>query len=169
VIIAETERLVLRRMTLDDADFILELVNEPSWLEYIGDKGVGTIEDARRYIASGPLAMYARLGFGLYLTVLKADATPIGICGLLKRDTLDDVDIGYALLRRFGGHGYAYEAAAATLVHGRQAFGLTRIIAIAAPRNLRSVRLLEKLGLGFERMIRLAPDRPESGLYGRDL
>jgi RimJ/RimL family protein N-acetyltransferase len=169
VIVLETERLILRRMTIDDAAFIRELLNEPGWLEFIGDKGVRTIEDARRYIESGALAMYERLGFGLYLTALKAPGASIGICGLLKRDTLDDVDIGYALLDRFTGQGYAYEAAAAIMAQGREVLGLKRLAAIASPRNHRSVRLLEKLGFGFERMVRLADDRPESGLYARDL
>jgi RimJ/RimL family protein N-acetyltransferase len=169
VIVLETERLTLRRMTIDDAAFILELLNEPTWLQFIGDKGVRTIEEARRYIESGALAMYSRFGFGLYLTALKTGAVPIGICGLLKRDNLDDVDIGYALLDRFAGQGYAYEAAAAIMAQGREVFGLKRLAAIASPGNQRSVRLLEKLGFGFERMFRLAEDRPESGLYARDL
>jgi RimJ/RimL family protein N-acetyltransferase len=169
VIIQETQRLVLRRMTIEDAAFILELVNEPAWLQFIGDKNIRTMEDARHYILSGPLAMYARFGFGLYVTALKTDAIPIGICGLLKRDDLDDVDIGYALLRRYGGQGYAYEAATAIMAHGREVFGLKRLVAIASPDNHRSVRLLEKLGLGFEGMIRLVAGRPESALYARDL
>jgi RimJ/RimL family protein N-acetyltransferase len=169
MIVRETDRLVLRQLTLDDAAFILELVNEPSWLQFIGDKGVRTIEDARYYISSGPLAMYLRLGFGLYLVELKTETVPIGICGPVKRDGLDDVDIGFAFLQRFGGSGYAYEAAAAIVAHAKEDCGLKRLVAIAAPTNRPSIRLLEKLGLGFERMIRLAADRPESGLYAREL
>ncbi len=169
MIIRETERLLLRRLTVEDAAFIRELVNEPAWLQFIGDRGVRTIDDARRYITTGPQAMYERFGFGLYLAALKEDAAPIGICGLLKRDTLSDVDIGFALLQRFGGRGYACEAAEAVVAHARDELGLRRLVAIASPKNHRSLRLLEKLGLRFERMVSVAPDRPESVLYARDL
>jgi RimJ/RimL family protein N-acetyltransferase len=169
VIVRETERLVLRRLVAEDAAFIRELVNEPAWLRFIGDRGLRTLEDARHYIAAGPQAMYARFGFGLYLVALKDSVTPVGICGLLKRDTLDDVDIGFALLERHGGRGYAREAAEAAVAHARDDLGLKRLVAIASPENERSLRLLEKLGLRFERMVRLTPDRPESVLYARDL
>lgn len=169
MIVRETDRLILRHMTLDDAEFILELVNEPRWLQFVGDRGVRTIEDARYYISSGPRAMYIRFGFGLYLVELKAETVPVGICGLVKRDGLDDVDIGFAFLQRFGGSGYAYEAAVAVVAHAKTDCGLKRLVAIAAPANRPSIRLLEKLGLGFERMISLSPDRPESGLYAREL
>jgi len=169
VIIRETERLLLRRMVPTDAAFIRELVNEPGWLQFIGDRGVRTIEDARRYIETGPLAMYERFGFGLYLVALRPGDVPIGICGLLKRDTLSEVDIGFALLRRFSGRGYACEAAEAVVAHAREELGLRHLVAIAAPENHRSLRLLEKLGLRFERMVRVSPERPESVLYARDL
>ena len=96
--ILETDRLTLRHLTRDDAEFILQLLNEPSWLRFIGDKGVRTIEDARKYILNGPVEMYSRLGFGLYLVELNDEDTSIGICGLIKRDSLDDVDIGLDLL-----------------------------------------------------------------------
>jgi RimJ/RimL family protein N-acetyltransferase len=169
VIIGETERLILRRMALTDAAFIHELVNEPDWLQFIGDRGVRTVEDARRYIETGPLAMYERFGFGLYLVALRPGDLPIGICGLLKRDTLSEVDIGFALLHRFAGRGYACEAAEAVVAHARDELGLCRLVAIAARENHRSLRLLEKLGLRFERMARVTPERPESVLYARDL
>ena len=110
--VLETDRLILRWLSTDDAEFILELLNEPSFLQYIGDKGVRTLEDARNYILNGPVDMYARLGFGLYLTELKERGVPLGICGLLKRDGLEDVDIGFAFLPRFWAKGYAYESAA---------------------------------------------------------
>jgi RimJ/RimL family protein N-acetyltransferase len=163
--VVETDRLRLRRMSAGDAEFVVELLNEPSWLRFIGDKGVRTIEDARAYIANGPVAMYASHGFGLYLTELKQSGQPIGICGLIKRDALDDVDIGFALLSRFRANGYAYEAASAVMAHGREALGLTRIVAIASPENHASAKLLEKLGLRFERKVTLASDAGEIDLY----
>ncbi|HEY4572475.1 MAG TPA: GNAT family N-acetyltransferase [Thermoanaerobaculia bacterium] len=163
--VLETDRLVLRRMSVDDADFMLGLLNEPSWLRFIGDRGVRTREDARAYILKGPVDMYDRLGFGMYLTELKEEGVPIGICGLVKRDFLADVDIGFALLPGFWGQGYAYEAASAVMEHGKGALGLKRIVAITNPENQSSIRLLEKLGLKFDRMIRATADGPEIRLF----
>lgn len=164
--VIETDRLILRRLSTDDAEFILELLNEPSFLRFIGDKGVRTLADARDYILNGPVEMYARLGFGLYLTELKEGGVPIGVCGLIKRDGLDDVDIGFALLPRFWSKGYAYEAASAVMAYGKDALGLERIVAITSPDNHASGRLLEKLGLRFERMVRLSEDAEEVRLFG---
>lgn len=147
--VVETERLVLRRLSFDDAEFILELLNEPSWIRFIGDKGVRTIEDARSYIAKGPMTMYEKCGFGLMLTSLKESGTPIGICGLIKRDTLEDVDIGFAFLPRYWSKGYAYESAAAMIAWGRETFGLQRIVAITSVDNDASGRLLKKLGMSL--------------------
>jgi RimJ/RimL family protein N-acetyltransferase len=163
--VLETDRLVLRRMSVDDADFMLGLLNDPSWLRFIGDRGVRTREDARAYILKGPVDMYDRLGFGMYLTELKEEGVPIGICGLVKRDFLADVDIGFALLPGFWGQGYAYEAASAVMEHGKGALGLKRIVAITNPENQSSIRLLEKLGLKFDRMIRATADGPEIRLF----
>lgn len=159
--ILETDRLALRQLSPDndnDAAFILELLNEPSWLRFIGDKNVHTLDDARNYIANGPAAMYARVGFGLYLTALKETGEPIGICGLIKRDGLEDVDIGFAFLPRHWSKGYAYEAAAATLAHGRDALGLKRIVAITSIDNHSSIKLLQKIGLQFEKTLTLPGD-----------
>ena len=153
--VLETDRLVLRRLSTDDGAFILELLNDPSWLRFIGDRGVRTIEDARNYILRGPMDMYARLGFGLYMTELKQGGAPIGICGLVKRDGLDDVDLGFAFLPRFREQGYAREAAAAVMEHAKKTLGLERIVAITTPENHRSVKLLETLGLRFERTVKL--------------
>jgi len=161
----ETDRLVLRRMSVEDADFMLGLLNDPSWLRFIGDRGVRTREEARAYILKGPVDMYDRLGFGMYLTELKEEGVPIGICGLVKRDFLADVDIGFALLPGFWGQGYAYEAASAVMEHGKGALGLKRIVAITNPENQSSIRLLEKLGLKFDRMIRATADGPEIRLF----
>lgn len=165
MIIAETERLTLRRLTVDDAEFVFALLNEPSWLRFIGDKGVRTLEDARAYIENGPLAMYQRFGFGLYVTERRTDGVSMGMCGLIKRDGLDDVDIGFAFLPAYWGRGYAFEAAAAVMDYGRNVIGLTRIVAITAPDNESSARLLEKLGLRFDRMIRLSADAKEDRLF----
>ena len=151
--VLETERLVLRHLDAGDAAFIFELVNDPDWLRYIGDKGVRNLDDARAYIANGPVAMYGRVGFGLYCVELKGGATPIGLCGLIKRDSFEDVDIGFAFLPAFRASGYAAEAAQATLAHGFATIGLRRIIAITSSDNTASGRLLEKVGLHFERML----------------
>ncbi|HET9212113.1 MAG TPA: GNAT family N-acetyltransferase [Thermoanaerobaculia bacterium] len=163
--VLETDRLVLRRMSAEDAEFILGLLNEPSWLRYIGDRGVRTLEDARAYILKGPVDMYNRLGFGLYLTELKEGHVPIGICGLVKRDFLEDVDIGFALLPAFWGQGYAHEAASAVMEYAKGALGLKRLVAITNPDNQSSIRLLEKLGFRFDRMIRATADGPEVRLF----
>jgi len=152
-------------MSVDDAEFELRLLNEPSFLRFIGDRGVRTLEDARAYILKGPVDMYERLGFGLYITELKGEGVPIGICGLVKRDFLEDVDIGFALLPGFWGQGYAYEAASAVMEYAQEALGLKRIVAITNPQNHSSIRLLEKLGLKFDRMIRAAADGPEVRLF----
>lgn len=164
--VLETERLVLRKITTADAEFILELLNQPSFLRYIGDKGVRNSEDAVRYIQTGPLASYERFGFGLYLVELKETGVAIGICGLLKRDSLPDVDVGFAFLPEFWSQGYAFESAAAVMTYGREVLGLRRIVAITSPDNDASIRLLERIGLRFERLIKLAEDQSEVGLFG---
>lgn len=146
-LVVETARLRLHRFGIDDAAFVLQLVNEPSWLEFIGDKGVRTLADARTYLIDGPLAMYARCGHGLYRVDLRSSGTAIGMCGLIRRDSLPDVDIGYAFLPAHWGEGYAEEATRATLAHARDDLGLHRLLAIVTPANTRSIRLLEKLGL----------------------
>jgi RimJ/RimL family protein N-acetyltransferase len=164
--VLETERLRLRRLTVDDAEFILRLLNEPSFLRFIGDRGVRTLDDARAYVLNGPVASYEQFGFGLYLTTLKGFGTQIGMCGLLKRDALDDVDIGFAFLPEFWSKGFAIEAATAVMEHARRDFGLQRIVAVTNPDNVGSIRLLEKLGLVFERMVRLSGESAEIRMYG---
>jgi RimJ/RimL family protein N-acetyltransferase len=144
--VLETDRLILRWLSPEDAEFILRLLNEPSWLRFIGDKGVRTIEDACSYILKGPVEMYSRLGFGLYLVELREEGFSIGICGLIKRDSLEDVDIGFAFLPTYWGRGYAYEAASSLMAYSGKVLGLNRIVAITSPDNHRSVKLLEKLG-----------------------
>jgi RimJ/RimL family protein N-acetyltransferase len=163
--VLETERLILRWLSADDAAFILELVNDPDWLRFIGDRGVRTLEDARGYILNGPVAMYHRAGFGLYLVELKPTATPIGMCGLIERAGLADIDIGFAFLPAFRGQGYAYEAASATMTYARETLGLDRVVAIATPDNQSSIGLLTKLGMSFEKMLRLGEDPEDLVLF----
>jgi len=163
--VTQTERLLLRWLDARDSAFIFELVNEPSWLRYIGDKGVKTLQDAQRYIEDGPIEMYQRLGFGLYVVELKENGAPIGICGLIKRDALVDVDLGFAFLPRFWTKGYALESASAVMSYGRSALGLSRIVAIVSQDNHRSARLLEKLGFRLESSVSLQPDGDELKLY----
>lgn len=163
--ILDTERLTLRELTEEDAGFILCLLNEPSFLQFIGDRGVRTVADARDYLLKGPMSSYQRLGFGLYLVELRSARTPIGLCGLIKRETLDDVDIGFAFLPEFWSKGYAFEAAAAVLAFGRDVLGLKRIVAIVSPENERSIGLLSRLGFVFERLITWPDDGTELKLY----
>jgi RimJ/RimL family protein N-acetyltransferase len=167
--VLETDRLNLRRLAATDAEFIFELVNDPSWLKYIGDRGVRNIDDARNYVLNGPVAMYDRLGFGLYLVELKETGVPIGICGVLKRDSLDDVDIGFAFLPRHWGNGYAYESAAAVKTYARDVLGLGRLVAITSPDNDASMRVLERIGFRFEKTIREPSDGEELRLFAADL
>lgn len=164
----ETDRLALSKLTAEDAPFILELLNDQAFLKYIGDRKVRTLEEARMYILNGPIKSYRKHGFGLYLTTLKKYGTPIGICGLLKRDNLDDADIGFAFLPEFRRQGFGYEATSATLQYGRDQLGLKRIVAITQANNKGSIRLLEKLEMQYQRIIRLSENEPELQLYGRD-
>jgi len=163
--VIETDRLILRWLGDADAAFILQLLNEPSWLRYIGDKGVRTLRDAENYIRKGPREMYERLGYGLYLVETKQRGEPIGICGLIKREMLEDVDLGFAFLPEFWGKRYAFESATATMAYGKSALGLARIVAITSHDNHPSVGLLKRLGFQFERRVRLNAAGPELELY----
>lgn len=165
MVVLETARLALRRLSTDDADFILELLNQSSFLRYIGDKGVRNANDAIRYIQTGPIASYERFGFGLYLVELKETGASIGMCGLLKRDSLPDVDVGFAFLPDYWSQGFAFESAAAVMNYGREALGLRRIVAITSLDNDASIKLLEKLGLRFEGLIKLSEDQTEVKLF----
>jgi RimJ/RimL family protein N-acetyltransferase len=165
MVIVDTDRLILRELSLEDAPFILELVNEPSWLRFIGDRGVRDLDGARAYLQNGPLASYARHGFGLYKVELREDGTPMGLCGLLKREALPDADIGFAFFPRFWGHGYAREAAQAVLDFSKMKWGLTRILAIVNPENQSSIKLLEKLGFQFQHMVRMPGEAADVRLF----
>ena len=164
----ETNRLVLRRLSLDDAGFILELLNEPSFIRHVGDKGVRTRADAGRYIRDGPMASYERLGFGLYLVESKERSESMGICGLLKRETLEHVDLGFAFLPRFWSLGYAFESASAVLAHARDTCGLGRIVAIASQDNAASHRLLVRLGFRFDSTARLSEAGQELAVFASE-
>jgi ribosomal-protein-alanine N-acetyltransferase len=165
----ETRRLSLRRLEFSDAEFLVGLLNQPSFLANIGDRGVRNIEDAHRYLREGPMAMYERFGFGLWHVSRRADGAAMGMCGLLRRDFLPDVDIGYALLPEYWRQGFAFEAAHATLTHAARRFGLQRVIAVVSEGNEGSIRVIEKLGMKFERMVSMRPNEPDVRLYGRSL
>ena len=169
MIVLQTERLSLRHLTPDDAPFILELVNDPGWIRFIGDRFVRNVDDAGRYIQTAYLGEYARLGFGMYLTELRETGEPMGMCGLIKRDMLEDVDIGFAFLPRYGAQGYALEAAKAVVAHARDVLGLPRILAITTPDNAPSRRLLEKLGMRLDRMLTPKDEPEELCLYAIEL
>jgi len=168
LIVAETRRLSIRRLTLADAAFLLRQVNEPSWLANIGDRGVRNLADAERYIQVRMLDPYAAHGFGMYLVERKPDGEPIGLCGLVKRDTLPHPDLGFSLLEEFHGSGYAFEAATAVMDHAAQ-LKLRRVLAITTPANRRSGKLLEKLGFRVEGSVGLVPDDEDLTLYAISL
>lgn len=163
--VLETDRLRLRLISADDVDFIIRLLNEPSFIQNIGDRGVRTVDDALAYIAKGPAASYEKHGFGLWLVETKESSEPIGMCGLLKRDVLEDVDIGYALAPEFWAKGYALESASAVLSYANTKLGLKRVVAVVNAENQSSIRLLEKMGFEFERMVRLSEDASEIKLF----
>jgi RimJ/RimL family protein N-acetyltransferase len=161
----ETRRLKLRWLELTDADFIYQLVNDPQWLRFIGDKQVADLDGARRYIEDGPRAMYRRFGFGLNRVALKDSDTPVGICGLLQRESLPQPDLGFAFLPGFRGQGYAREAADAILQHAYLILRQTRIAAIVNPDNLSSIKLLDKLGFRLDKQIQIEPNQKSVDLY----
>ena len=157
-VILETERLIATRFTINDTSFILELLNTPGWLQFIGDRNVHTQEDAKKYLLNGPIKSYEENGFGLALISLKETHEPIGMCGLIKRETLQGVDIGFAFLPAFAGKGYAYEIASATISYAGKELKLPAVLAIVMPQNLRSIGLLEKIGFKFQKHIRFSDE-----------
>jgi RimJ/RimL family protein N-acetyltransferase len=169
MIVLETERLLLRRFTIADAAFILEILNDPAFLQNVGDRKIRTVEDAENYLSSVMIKSYTQYGFGFYLVTLKATGQSIGTCGLVKRDALEHVDIGYAFLPAFRSRGYAYEAAAAVKVHAKDVAGLDKLVAIVNPSNQISIRILEKLGMKFDRMVKMSEVESEIRMYSRDL
>ena len=163
--ITETPRLRIRELTIGDAEFILGLVNESSFLENIGDKGVRNLEDARQFILEGPWASHRERGYGQFLVELKEGGEAIGVCGLLYREILDVSDIGCAFLPEFWRRGFAHEAACAVMEYGRATLGIEKIVGLTSEENVASIKALEKLGMSFEKMIKISEDDPGTALY----
>jgi RimJ/RimL family protein N-acetyltransferase len=163
----ETENLILERFTLRDAVFLKELMNSPGWLQYIGDRGIADVAAAERYIQEKFMTAYAQYGYGFWIVSLKKDGRPIGGCGLIRRDGLDFPDIGFALLPEFSGLGFGFEMAAATLAHARDRLKISRVLGITLPTNTRSIRLLERIGMVYEKMVQLPEDEEALMLFGR--
>jgi RimJ/RimL family protein N-acetyltransferase len=166
--ILQTARLALRTIDTDDAPFYLNLVNTPDFIAHIGDRGIRTLEAARAAIENGPMAMQAALGHSIYLVELADTGVAIGMCGLIKRDTLDGVDLGYAYLPQYFGQGYAYEAAAAVVAHAGS-LGLQRLLAIVSPGNTGSAALLGKLGMRQQGLVHLTPQDGGTLLYSMSI
>jgi RimJ/RimL family protein N-acetyltransferase len=163
--VLNTVRRRLRQLTTRDTSFLMELLNTPGWLQYIGDRNVRTEEQAGAYLQNGPLKSYREHGFGLWLVETREDGTPIGLCGILKREHLEHPDIGFAFLPAYNGKGYALEAAGATLSHAKEVFGIAKVQAIVLPANAASIRLLEKLGLTFVASFTFPDGKDELFLY----
>lgn len=164
--VMETERLILRYLTEDDADFFMRLANTPAWLKYIGDRNIHNIEASAKYMRDGSIKSYKEKGFGFYMVELKETGEPLGVSGLIKRETLDDVDIGFAFMPEAEGKGYGFESANAVMDFARNNLKLKRIIAITDQENKRSIKLLEKLGLVYEQMVIPFEDGKELMLFG---
>lgn len=164
-LILETERLRLRKISEDDAEFILRLLNEPSFIENIGDRQVRSLEDARRYIRDGPVASYEKFGFGLWMVVLKESGVSLGMCGLLKRDSLEHIDLGYAFLPEYWSQGFASEAARATLDYASHKLAAKSVLAITNPDNQGSIRVLEKLGFRSQGLIKFGDEDRDTALF----
>ena len=164
-----TDRLTLRQFNLSDTEFIVQLLNNPSFIQNIGDRGVRTIADAEKYLENGPISSYERNGFGLLAVTLTDTGQIIGMCGLIKRPTLEDVDIGYAFLPEFWSKGYAFESVQTVMSHAKEVIGLKRVVAIVDPANARSIRLLEKIGMTFEKMVKLSEDDIDLKLFSINL
>jgi [ribosomal protein S5]-alanine N-acetyltransferase len=168
-VVATTERLRLRRIHDGDAAFLLSLLNQPTFLRFIGDKGVRTADDAISYIRNGPLTSYAQYGFGLYMVELKETSECVGTCGILKKPALTHPDIGFAFMPEFWSQGYAFEAASATIEHARESCGLEKICAVVDPENAASIRLLTRLGMERVGRVQLAADDKELELFEMSL
>jgi len=165
MMIVKTARLQLRSLNIDDAAFILRLVNEPSFKSNISDKGVRNLDDAIRFILEGPWTTQKKEGYGQFLIELSSNRQPIGVCGLLYRDSLDVSDVGFALLPEYWGRGYAYEAAAAVLKYGHSTLRIDKICGLTSARNRASIRVLEKLRMKFVKIVKMSADDPGTVLY----
>ena len=165
----ETDRLVLTRLTLEDAPLMLSVWNDPAFIRYVGDRGIRTLAEARSALRDGALKLYADYGYGPYRMCRKTDGDSVGICGLFRRDGLEDTDIGFSTLPHYCGQGFGYEAACAVIEHARVDARLSRLTALVSPENAASVRLIEKLGLIFEKMIRMPGEDSDVCLYAMQL
>lgn len=163
--ILETERLILRELVESDDEFILDLLNQPSFIKYIGDRNVRDLEQSREFIESRFQASYKNFGYGLWAVALKTDNMPIGICGFVKRDSLPDADLGFAFLPQFEKQGYAFESADAAMKFGEKNLKLKKVLAITTQTNESSIRLLKKLGFEFDGLIKLPHDDAELNLF----
>ena len=166
--IIETERLLIREFNADDVAFIVTLLNNPTWLRFIGDRGVYNIDDAKNYLQNGPMESYRVNGFGLSMVELIEEKIPVGMCGLIKRESLDDIDIGFAILPQYAGKGYGYEAAAATMAFAKTTLKLKRVVAITDTDNTYSISLLKKMGMQFQKMVNLSNEK-ELMLFGIEI
>lgn len=162
----ETQRLQLRELTLADAPLMLAIWNDPAFVRFVGDRGIRTLAEAQEAMTAGALKLYKDFGYGPYGVELKGEGTPIGICGLFRREGLDEPDIGFAILPDYCGKGYAHEASQAVLEHARDELGIPHLTAIVSPENAASVGLIRKLGLRFERMHRMVGDDDDVAIYG---
>ncbi len=163
--IIETSRLRIRKLSLADAEFVLGLVNEPAFLANIGDKGVRTLADSKSFISKGPWTCQAKRGYGQFLVYRKEDGDPVGICGLLFRDALNVTDIGFAILAKHRGRGFALEAAKAMMKYGVSELRIEQIVGLTLAENTASIRVLEKLGMKFDRVVKMSDDDPGTALY----
>lgn len=163
--ILQTNRLLLRKLTTDDAEFIIELLNTPGWLQFIGDRNVHNKKQTIAYLENGPFKSYQQHGFGLWLVADKTDCKPVGMCGLLVRDQLETPDIGYAFLPAFHGRGLAFEIVSAVLLYAKYELGIKKISAITLPDNVRSINVLQKAGLKFVRVFSFAGSKEVLHLY----
>ena len=168
MIVAETERLLLSKFTINDAAFFMELVNTPNWIKYIGERNIKTIEQAEEAIKNGHLKSYDTFGFGFYTLQLKAEQNKtIGTCGLIKRDTLDNADIGFAMLPEYESKGFGFESSIAVLKLAKEEFQLKKVLAITLPTNENSIKLIEKIGLSYEKKVKPFEDDEELLLFAK--
>ena len=166
--ILETERLIISEISIEDAPFFYDLVNDPDWIQFIGDRNVKSIADAENYISTKIIPSYKKNGFGFYLVSIKSKNLPIGMSGLIDRDGLEYIDVGYAFLPEFRSKGYAFEATKAVLTFAKNDLKIDPIIAIANVDNIKSSKLLERLGLRFDKIIQLEDDAVKCRLYRTD-
>ncbi|NIV17827.1 MAG: GNAT family N-acetyltransferase [Woeseiaceae bacterium] len=164
-----TARLRLRRLTLDDADLMLGVWNDPAFIRYVGDRGIRTVVQAHEAMLEGPMMLYETYGYGPYRIALRDSDTPIGICGIFRRDGLDEPDIGFSTLPEYCGNGFAYEAACAVIEYARKDLGLSVLNAIVSPDNAASIGLIRKLGLSFERMYEWPDSGEQVAIYAMQL